>query len=415
MYLAAERTRDNEASGRNSTDFGYRQTMRQYEKTHPWITFRIDLRDVPYSLWMKLGECTSKIEHISRVPLVHDSAEDLYRIYLAKGVHATTAIEGNALSEEDVLRHIDGELELPPSREYLAQEVDNVIRAINATIDGLREGSVEPLDIDWIRDKNRAVLDKLDQQEGSVPGKIRTHSVGVGRRYRAAPAEDCEHLLERMCHWLRDEFKVPAHEEIASAIIKAVLAHLYVAWIHPFGDGNGRTARLLELAILLQAGIPVPACHLLSTHYGATLAEYARQLARTSQSGGEIVPLLYYAVQGFLDGLHGQLEMIWRQHLDIVRQHHIYQNFPRQDTVAGKRRRDLLLEVSDGEQAVDELALIVTIDGLGPSYKKNPFIITKDLQWLTDNGWISKEGNTYVANTETMLNLRPFRVPSSGR
>ena len=59
--------------------------MRQYEKTHPWITFQIDLRDVPYSLWMKLGECTSKIEHISRVPLVHDSAEDLYKVYLAKG------------------------------------------------------------------------------------------------------------------------------------------------------------------------------------------------------------------------------------------------------------------------------------------------------------------------------------------
>ena len=70
--------------------------MRQYEKTHPWITFQIDLREMPYSLWMKLGECTSKIEHISRVPLVHDSAEDLYKVYLAKGVHATTAIEGNS-------------------------------------------------------------------------------------------------------------------------------------------------------------------------------------------------------------------------------------------------------------------------------------------------------------------------------
>lgn len=389
--------------------------MRQYEKTHPWITFRIDLRDVPYSLWMKLGECTSKIEHISTVPLVHDSAEDLYKIYLAKGVHATTAIEGNTLSEEDVLRHIDGELELPPSREYLAQEIDNIVKAINVTIEGMRKGSVEPLEVEWIKEMNRAVLHKLNQQEGSIPGTIRTHSVGVGGRYRGAPAEDCEYLLQGLCDWLRDEFDVPEGEDITFAIIKAVIAHLYVAWIHPFGDGNGRTARLLELAILLQAGIPVPACHLLSSHYSATRAEYARQLARTSQSGGEIVPFLYYAVQGFLDGLHGQLEMIWKQHLDIVWQHHIYRHFPRQDTVAGKRRRDLLMELSAGDRAVDELALIMTIDRLGPSYKKNPFIIAKDLQWLTDNGWISKEGNSYVANKETMLNLRPFRVPSSGR
>lgn len=393
----------------------HRQAMRQYEKTHPWITFQIDLREMPYSLWMKLGECTSKIEHISRVPLVHDSAEDLYKIYLAKGVHATTAIEGNTLTEEDVLRHLDGELDLPPSREYLAREVDNIVKAINATIDGMHEGSVEPLDIDWIREINRAVLDKLEQQEGSTPGTIRTHSVGVGGRYRGTPAADCEYLLERLCQWLRDGVDVPNGEEITFAIIKAVFAHLYVAWIHPFGDGNGRTARLLELAILLQAGIPVPACHLLSSHYSATRAEYARQLARTSQSGGEIVPFLYYAVQGFLDGLNSQLEMIWKQHLDIVWRHHIYQHFPKQDTVDGKRRRDLLLELSKSDQAVNEIALIVTIDSLGPSYKKNPFIITKDLQWLTENGWISKEGNSYVANKETMLNLRPFRVPSSGR
>ena len=389
--------------------------MRQYEKTHPWITFQIDLRDVPYSLWMKLGECMSKIEHISRVPLVHDSAEELYKVYLAKGVHATTAIEGNTLSEEDVLRHIDGELELPPSREYLAQEVDNVIKAINATIEGLREGSVEPLDIEWIREINRAVLDKLEQQEGSIPGTIRTHSVGVGRRYRGAPPEDCEYLLEKLCHWLRDEFKAPEGEEITFAIIRAVIAHLYVAWIHPFGDGNGRTARLLELAILLHAGIPVPACHLLSSHYSATRAEYARQLARTSQSGGEVVPFLYYAVQGFLDGLRGQLEVIWKQHLDIIWQHHIYQHFPRQDTVAGQRRRDLLLELSTSDQAVDPFTLMMTSSRLGDSYKEKPWTVMKDLQWLTDKGWIKNEGNSYVANKETMLNLRPFRAPSSGR
>lgn len=389
--------------------------MRQYEKTHPWITFQIDLREMPYTLWMKLGECTSKIEHISRVPLVHDSAEDLYKIYLAKGVHATTAIEGNTLSEEDVLRHMAGELELPPSREYLAQEVDNVINAINATIEGMRECSVEPLDVEWICEINRAVLDKLEQQEGSIPGAIRTHSVGVGGRYRGAPPEDCEFLLRRLCQWLKDEIDVPEGEEITFAIIRAVMAHLYVAWIHPFGDGNGRTARLLELAVLLHAGIPVPACHLLSSHYSATRAEYARQLARTSQSGGEVVPFLYYAVQGFLDGLNGQLEMIWKQHLDIVWQHHVYQHFPRQDTVTDKRRRDLLLELSKNDQAVSALALILSAESLGPLYENNPSNMTKDLQWLVDKRWIRLEGNSYVANKETMLNLRPFRVPSSGR
>ena len=73
--------------------------MRKYEESHPWITFEVDLKRAPHSLWLQLGECSSKIEHISRVPLVHGSAKDLYDVYLAKGVQATTAIEGNTLSD----------------------------------------------------------------------------------------------------------------------------------------------------------------------------------------------------------------------------------------------------------------------------------------------------------------------------
>ncbi len=36
------------------------------------------------------------------------------------------------------------------------------------------------------------------------------------------------------------------NNRVAAAILRAVLAHLYIAWIHPFGDGNGRTARLAK-------------------------------------------------------------------------------------------------------------------------------------------------------------------------
>jgi Fic family protein len=44
--------------------------------------------------------------------------------------------------------------------------------------------------------------------------------------------------------------------EIPYAILKAILAHLCLAWIHPFGDGNGRTARLVEFQILIFPGCP---------------------------------------------------------------------------------------------------------------------------------------------------------------
>ena len=78
-----------------------------------------------------LGECKSKFEHIAGTPLQPDIAENLHYLYLAKGILGTTAIEGNTLSEEEALRFLDGKLSLPPSREYLAQELKNIEAACN--------------------------------------------------------------------------------------------------------------------------------------------------------------------------------------------------------------------------------------------------------------------------------------------
>ena len=53
---------------------------------------------------------------------------------------------------------------------------------------------------------------------------------------------ECEALLARMCDWLNGSgFAGEGHMRLPTAIIRASMAHLYLAWIHPFGDGNGRT------------------------------------------------------------------------------------------------------------------------------------------------------------------------------
>src|SRR3984957_7859662 len=105
--------------------------MRTYEETHPWVSFKLDLRPVPHSLWMLIGEARSKCEHIAGAPLQPEEAGRLYKVYLTKGVHATTSIEGNTLSEEEVQQRIEKSLRLPASQEYLGKEVDNVLDACN--------------------------------------------------------------------------------------------------------------------------------------------------------------------------------------------------------------------------------------------------------------------------------------------
>ncbi|MBQ7217222.1 MAG: Fic family protein [Synergistaceae bacterium] len=49
--------------------------------------------------------------------------------------------------------------------------------------------------------------------------------------------------------------------------MKTVVSHLYYVWIHPFGDSNGRGARVLEFRILMRAGVPLTTAHLLTSYY----------------------------------------------------------------------------------------------------------------------------------------------------
>ena len=79
------------------------------------------------------------------------------------------------------------------------------------------------------------------------------------------------------------------------AFLRAVLAHVYIAWIHPFGDSNGRTARLVEFGILTAAGVPAistPTCSRITTTPRGTPT--TGQLNQASRSGGEPTPFLRY-------------------------------------------------------------------------------------------------------------------------
>jgi Fic family protein len=385
---------------------------RTYERTHPWIRFDVRLRDAPPALWLLLGEAQSKCEHVAGVPLRPETAERLYRVFLAKGVAATTAIEGNTLSADDVLRRIEGNLELPPSKEYLGRSVDNILKACNGLMREIVDGSVPPVSVERIRQFNRMVLDGLALPPEIAPGELRHHSVEVAN-YRGAPHEDCAYLLERLCDWLESPALQPrdAGHAIVHAIVRAVLAHLYLAWIHPFGDGNGRTARLVELQILVRAGVPAAAAHLLSNHYNATRAEYCRQLDRASASGGEIVPFLQYAVTGFVDGLRDQLAVIREQQWTAAWRDWVDERLPDRASPTDVRRRNLVLALSARREPVPLRQLPELDARVAAAYaRKTARTLARDRNALLDLGLIREEPGGYVANREIILAFLPPRM-----
>jgi len=384
--------------------------MRTYEQTHSWLSFELDLRKLDYTTWVALGKAAEGIAYIGKVPLTPEAAGRLHRLYLAKGILATTAIEGNTLTEDEVLKHLNGELHLPPSREYLTQELDNIVDACNLIGDRIIEIGVSPLTPEIIKEYNRLVLRDLPLEEGVIPGTVRDHSVIVGR-YRGAPAEDCNFLLEKFCDWL-NSLEYPDSMEDVYSIIVAIAAHLYFVWIHPFGDGNGRTARLIEFRYLLKAGFPTPAAHLLSNFYNLTRAEYYRQLDAASRKG-TLDDFINYAVRGLVDQLNEQMQVIRELHFDTVWRDFVYSRF-RQHSAPRARQRRLVLDLSKVKENngwVDIASIQHLTPRLAEEYaRKTRKTLSRDLNFLEEEQLILRISGRVKANTDIILAFLPRKA-----
>ncbi len=384
--------------------------MRRYLESHPWITFKAtDFNDLGPKTWMLLGEARSKCDHLAGAPLPPDVAEDFYRVALIKGAQATTAIEGNTLTEEQVAGILDDTFKAPESRAYQEREVRNVLDALQEIADQVMQSASPTITKHLICEFNRRLLDGTEHERDAVPGMVREHAVAVAG-YRGAPAEDCDYLLECLAEWLQsDTFKSEDPEiGFALAVACAVYAHLYMAWLHPFGDGNGRTARLLEFLILARSGLaPLPAAHLLSNHYNLTRDQYYRELARASRSSTS-AHFLTYAIQGFVDGLREQVSQVRALQLQVAWVTYIHEVMNRYPaSQARDRQRTLALEMPPDEPIPRDELPVLTPKVARLYATTGPRTLSRDLNRLRAAGLLRKRGYRWVANQSRIRAYMP--------
>lgn len=389
-----------------------------YQETHPWITFSLDLGKDPQILLYNLGRACAMIKELTTAAVSPEIHRELNRISLIRGVLGSTAIEGNTLTEKEVEDILEHRSRLSPSRQYLGQEVQNVVDACNMIVGDVCTDSPSPLTPAYICNLNRLVLENLKLGEDVQPGVIRQHSVLVGN-YRGAPAGECEELLRRLCAWLSSDAFRSGMEgmHIAMSIIQAIVAHVYLAWIHPFGDGNGRTARLVEVFLLLRAGVPVPAAHLLSNFYNSTRSRYYTELSELSRPKQGRYPLdsfLSYAVEGLVDGLENQLSLVSSFHLHVIWENHVYSQFRKKKGEHHKRLRDLLLSLRVGE-----LHRISSMSDLLPDlyheHYRNKTLRTlqRDLRTLVSEDYLESTPSGYRPKTEILQSMLPKRAQTN--
>ena len=291
---------------------------------------------------------------------------------------------------------------------YQKTEIENVLNAYNEIVDQIKQPGSCEISAKQIKKDHAAIMSNLDNDSVN-PGEIRTQSVVVNR-YRGAPAEDGEYLLSRLCEWLNEDWGLGRDNSIIEAIFKAVMGHLYIAWIHPFRDGNGRTARALELRILMASGVPMNAAHLLSNHYNDTRSEYYARLGETSSSGeGKPIRFIMYAVQGLVDALDGQIEIIIDEQLRVTWVNYVYSRFSGDSTPAKIRQKALLLEISkmDNPINVTELRMRLSDELLKKYEDKTMRVFRRDVNALIGMKLLKRDGAKISAAKEILKAFLP--------
>ena len=184
-----------------------------------------------------LSLCISITEKIGRI----NNYQSLKRMPILrknnkiKSIHSSLAIEANSLSLIQVKDVIDGKIVIGPQKEI--QEVKNAYNLYNM---------FDKLDCYNEKDllKAHGILTYLIDEES---GKYRNHSEGVfdgDKVIFAAPPENMvPTLMKDLFEWLRNDKETPL-------LIKSCVFHYEFLFIHPFDDGNGRTARFWQNLLL---------------------------------------------------------------------------------------------------------------------------------------------------------------------
>ena len=314
-------------------------------RKYPHLSFKRNWELTSTAMFL-LGQCQAFVRAISNAGILPQYYSELMNVSLTKGAQATTAIEGNSLSIQEVNQIRRGD-SLPPSKEYQEKEVRNIIEAYNKILDEVvHRKKLEIITPEFLRKYHKIIGTDLGKYFDAIPGQFRNDNRIVGT-YRCPDHQDVEKLVMHYCDWMLKEFHYDKGQEFYESVIQAIVAHVYLEWIHPFGDGNGRSGRLIELYLLLRGGVPNIASHILSNYYNLTRPQYYAELKEATEKKS-LTSFIEYALLGFRDGLEQTLKTIQKSQLEITWQKFVYDQFSSQtmgQKDVFKRRRRLALEM----------------------------------------------------------------------
>ncbi len=241
----------------------------------------------------RLANIAAAREVILHAHLVSKWEVSVRREQIIRAAHASTAIEGNPLTLDEVSQLAEGR-EVMAARRAKA-EVLNYLRVLEH-IDSYPESG--RLSIAGILRLHRDITrDTLE--DPALEGKFRKVRVVVGNRitkevvYSPPLPKEVLPQVEALAGWLNSDAVCGMHP-----VLVAGIAHYELVRIHPFVDGNGRTARALATLILAMQEFDIKRFFTLDDFYDSDRPAYYAVLKETNTTYPDCTGWLEYFLSG---------------------------------------------------------------------------------------------------------------------
>ncbi|MFA5867315.1 MAG: Fic family protein [Actinomycetota bacterium] len=269
----------------------------------------------PRFLSFLLNRIDAFAHFLREMPMAPGEREELDRLNIIRAIRGTTGIEGNRLDEELIeevlIRHDDTPLSLEEQEVLNAEAVMKYIRSRKPMpYMKLTETIIKEIHAQITLDCN---------YKGNVIGEYRTTNVRAGA-YICPSAGDVGRLMREFTEFINSSESLTMHP-----VVRAVISHFYLVAIHPFTDGNGRTARAAEAYLLYHGGYSRAGFYSLANYYYKHRGEYVDEMDKAMfEHNGSLRNFVLFALEGFESEMEDRYretniyirKLAYRQYLD---------------------------------------------------------------------------------------------------
>ena len=374
----------------------------------PTWEVRLDLYIDPSDpeLLRAMIEAEALARAIRGIPISPLARQRINQLNIVRAVRGTTGIEGARLTEDEVAQILGrpgSEPVLPRGRQREEMEARNSDRVIAFVAQRLDSDPDIATSEALICELHRLTTEGIDY-ENNEPGKYRSHAVTAGEYVPPRSHFEVRDLMERFVAWLNG----PAHAY--PPITRAIAAHFYFISIHPFGDGNGRTARAIESLLLWQAKVNVLGFYSLANFYYRNRPQYIGMLDHVRfRSGGSLMPFLLFSARGLVEELDGVYAEVIAEATVVA--FHDYaretlQLLGRLGTPSGNRMMNLVTFL--GRDGVDLFGARRAGHPLAALYSRLAAkTLARDIDYLQHAGLVARDGRRLLARLDAMEQFKP--------